>query len=78
MPARTPLGVPISVAMPTMIIEPTIAFASPPPSTFGAGVISVNVWAVRPLKPSVAVVHRIQISQKRPKAIAASDSVAAR
>ncbi len=62
----------------TMISEPTMAFASPPSSAFGGGVDSVSTCQrLRPLKPSVSVSHRIQISQTRPKAIAASDSTRA-
>ena len=72
-----PIGVPIDVAIPTMINDPTMALARPPPSVFGDGVISVKVCADRPPMPSEKVVMRIQISQKRPNAIAASDSVSA-
>ena len=58
--------------------EPKIALASPPPSAFGGGVISVkSVRALMPPHTQTDVSNRIQISQKMPNAIAASDSVSA-
>ena len=60
-----------------MINEPAIALARPPISACGGGVISVKVANVRPSKPSRKVSSRIQPSQNRPNAIAASDSVSA-
>jgi hypothetical protein len=72
-----PTGVPTAVAANTMISEPTMALASPPPSAFGGGVDSVKAANDSPLRPRASVSHRIQISHIRPKAIAISDSVSA-
>ena len=67
-----PIGVPSSVARRTITSEPKIALARPPVSACGGGVISVNSDSAMPPRPSRTVSIRIQISQNRPKAIAAS------
>ena len=76
-PAITPMGVPKSVARPTIVNDPKMALARPPVSAMGGGVISVNTARLRPPMPKRMVSIRIQISQNTPKAIAASDSAKA-
>ncbi|MNV95377.1 hypothetical protein D3C71_1902640 [compost metagenome] len=71
-----PIGVPISVASVTITSETKMAFARPPAS-LGGGVMSENSIRLRPPRPRRMVSHRIQISQNRPKAMAASASVSA-
>ena len=72
-----PIGVPSSVARVTIASEPKIAFASPPISACGGGVISVKSDRLIPPTPRRTVSTRIQISQKMPNAIASSASVSA-
>jgi len=55
-----------------------MAFARPPVSACGGGVISVKSESEMPPSPSRVVSIRIQTSQNRPKAIAASASESAR
>src|ERR1044071_1035902 len=71
-----PIGVPTRLAMPTRIRLPAIAL-SKPPSLPGGGVIFVKRSSVSPPKPSLTTSNRIQASQKRPNAIAASESASA-
>ena len=54
-----------------------MALARPPVSASGGGVISVNTDSVSPPMPRRTVSNRIQTSQNRPNAMAASDSVSA-
>src|SRR6266704_4261693 len=77
MPARTPTGVPISVARETSIRLPTMALSNPP-SPPGGGVISVNSRNDRPARPRSRVVQSIHTSQNRPKPMASSDMPSAR
>jgi hypothetical protein len=72
-----PMGVPSSVANPTITTEPKIAFARPPVSASGGGVISVKVASASPPTPRRTVSNRIHNNQKMPKAIAASDNTRA-
>ncbi len=72
-----PSGVPKMVAHRINRPLPAMALAKPPPAVFGGGVISVNSASDMPSKPLVTVANRIQISQNRPNAMAASDSVSA-
>jgi hypothetical protein len=46
-----------------------------PPTSLGGGVIWVNTAQAMPPTPRRTVSHRIQTSQNRPNAMAASDSV---
>ena len=71
-----PIGVPITVATITIISEPTMALPIPPTS-FGAGMLSVKTWTPRPWIPSMKVSHRIQNSQTMPEHMARKDSVRA-
>ena len=68
---------PSKVASVTITSEPAMALSNPPESAMGGGVISVKMARVSPPIPSRTVSIRIQISQKRPKAIAAMDSTKA-
>ena len=77
MPASTPIGVPSIVASVTITTDPKIALASPPVSACGGGVISVKSEIAIPPMPRRTVSIRIQISQNRPNAIAASARVSA-
>jgi hypothetical protein len=71
------MGVPTNVASTTMIKDPAMALARPPPSVCGGGVIWVKTAADRPPTPRRMVSNRIHASQKRPKAMAPSDKVKA-
>src|SRR6058998_1081339 len=44
---------------------------SRPPAAPGGGVISVNTWSERPLKPSQTRTPRMSTSQPRPNSVAA-------
>jgi hypothetical protein len=72
------MGVPTKVASSTIMNDPKIAFAKPPPSSLGGGVICVNKLRLKPPKPSRKVSHNIQSSQNTPNAIASSDKVKAK
>ena len=54
-PASTPIGVPRASPGPTIVTEPKIAFARPPLSAWGGGVISVNSDSASPPNPSRTV-----------------------
>ena len=54
-----------------------MALARPPASVCGGGVIWVKVARSSPPTPRRTVSNRIQTSQNKPKAMAASDSVSA-
>src|SRR4051794_23892614 len=71
-----PSGVPMRLAAPTMIRLSTIALRRPP-SLPGGCVIRVKRSSVNPPAPSRTTSKRIQSSQKRPNAIAVSDSASA-
>ena len=73
MPAATPIGVPIAIAIRLMITLPKNALSRPPASP-GGGVISVNRAMLSELMPLLRVVHRIQTSQNRPNIAASTDS----
>src|SRR6185295_15425232 len=67
-----PIGVPSSMASPTMMKLPAIAF-SRPPSPPGGGVILVKSAGDRPPRPRRSTSNNIQASQNTPNAMAASD-----
>ncbi len=67
----------LRVASVTITTEPKMAFARPPVSAIGGGVISLNTDSASPPNPSRTVSNRIHASQNRPKPIASSDSVSA-
>src|SRR6266852_9186574 len=73
-PARMPVGVPIKVAIRVIITLPKIAFNSPP-ALPGGGVIWLNSAGVIAAAPFHSRVHRTRTSHKRPKPVAATDSV---
>src|ERR1700742_3959727 len=75
-PAPTPIGVPIRIAISDMIALPKKAL-SRPPSEPGGGVISVNNAGLIALMPLISAVHKIQTSQNNPKIVAATASVSA-
>ena len=75
-PAATPIGVPIRIAISDMIALPKNAL-SRPPSEPGGGVISVNSAGLIALMPLISAVHKIHTSQNRPKIVAATASVSA-
>ena len=74
-PAATPIGAPIAVPNAQISTLPKIAFASPPDSSPGGGVISVNSERLIAAAPLPSVVHKIQPSQNKPKSAAAAESV---
>src|SRR6266852_9699161 len=76
-PARIPVGVPIKVAIRVIITLPKIAFNSPP-ALPGGGVIWLNSAGVIAATPFHSRVHRTRMSHKRPKAVAATESVMTR
>ncbi len=63
-----------SVANPTIIRLPTIAFASPPPGVPGAGVLLVKKSQLSAVRPLNASVHSIHSRPIRPTAIDTLDS----
>ena len=65
-PARMPIGVPISVAVTAIIRLPTIALSSPPWLP-GGGVICVNNDSSSAPKPFCSSTIKIHASQNRPK-----------
>src|SRR5271165_1788823 len=76
-PARMPVGVPIKVATRVITTLPKIAFNSPP-ALPGGGVIWLNSAGVIAATPFHSRVHRTRTSHKRPKPVAATDSVMTR
>ncbi len=72
-PARMPVGVPIAVAIPTMIRLPTIAFRRPPPLP-GGGVICVKIAGPIAPMPPISSEPSTSPNSAMPTAVATNDS----
>jgi hypothetical protein len=69
------MGVATRAVTPIIIKLPTMALANPPPSEPGAGVDSVKTAQLKPAKPFLNKMIKIQISATRPKTIEAMDKI---
>ena len=73
-PASMPSGAPIATPRNVIMIEPTMAFASPPVFDPGGGVICVNTDRLMPPNPSQNSVKRMSPRKVMPKTAAALHS----